>query len=203
MGGIAGLQIQTIAPGQKIKQWRKFLAQKGNKVSQIKLLVQEWRSEKYLEKLGSLHKILFVTCEEKCYRFSAVRCHEVPELECIQEEADGCLLLHAAHAAEGGIEAVIISLNDTDVSVLNLVFCSAIKVPMYQKRGTGSCTQLINIGKVASSLGPSVCAALPGVHAYTSCDSVTSFAGERKMAALNMLKSNEEAQQAFRDLDKD
>lgn len=71
--------------------------------------------EKYMERLGCLHKVLFVTCEEKCYRFSSVRCREVPELECVQEEADGRLLLHAAHAAEGDFEAVVISSNDTDV----------------------------------------------------------------------------------------
>ena len=70
----AGVQVQNIAPGQKITQWRKFLAQESNKTSLIKFLIQEWRTEKYLEKLGHLHKVLFVTCEEKCFRFSAGRC---------------------------------------------------------------------------------------------------------------------------------
>ena len=70
----AGVQVQNITPGQKIKQWRKFLAQESNKTSLIKFLIQEWRTEKYLEKLGHLHKVLFVTCEEKCFRFSAGRC---------------------------------------------------------------------------------------------------------------------------------
>ena len=79
-GTRAGVQVQYIAPGQKIKQWRKFLAQESNKISLIKFLMQEWHIEKYLEKLGHLHKVLFVTCEEKCFRFSAVRCREVPEL---------------------------------------------------------------------------------------------------------------------------
>lgn len=161
--------IECVTPINFTKE--KFLVQEGNKVSLIKFLIQERRSEKYLEKLGNLRKVLFVTCEEKCYRVSAVRCHEMPELECVQEEADG-RLLHAAHAAEGGIKAVMISSNDTDVLVLNLAFCSAIKAPMYQKSGTGTRTQLTDIGKVASSLGSSVCAALPGMHAYTSCDSV-------------------------------
>lgn len=65
--GITGIQLQNIAPGQKIKQWCKSFAQEGNKVSLIKFLVQEWRSKKYLEKLGSLRKVLFITCDEKCY----------------------------------------------------------------------------------------------------------------------------------------
>ncbi|KAL8572154.1 hypothetical protein ACOMHN_057829 [Nucella lapillus] len=198
-----GLQVQIVAPGQKIKQWHKFLALESNKISLIRFLVQEWRNEKYLEKLGHLHKVLFVTCEEQCFRFSAVRCREVPELQCVQEEADGRLLLHASHAAEAGYEAVMISSNDTDVLVLNIAFCGAIKAPLYQRSGTSTRTQLIDIGKVASSLGPSVCTALLGLHAYTGCDSVSSFAGKGKVAALKMLKSNENVQQAFSDLGKD
>ena len=196
----AGLQVENIAPGQKIKQWRKFLAQESNKVSLIKFLVQEWSSEKYLERLGRLHKVLFITSEEKCFRFSAVRCREVPELQCVQEEADGRLLLHTSHAAEAGYEAVMISSNDTDVLVLNIAFCNAIKAPMYQKSGTGTRTQLIDIGKVASSLGPSVCTALPGMHAFTGCNSVSSFAGKGKLSALKTLKSNQDVQQAFSEL---
>ncbi|KAL8619632.1 hypothetical protein ACOMHN_019687 [Nucella lapillus] len=198
-----GLQVQIVAPGQKIKQWHKFLTLESNKISLIRFLVQEWRNEKYLEMLGHLHKVLFVTCEEQCFRFSAVRCREVPELQCVQEEADGRLLLHASHAAEAGYEAVMISSNDTDVLVLNIAFCGAIKAPLYQRSGTSTRTQLIDIGKVASSLGPSVCTALLGLHAYTGCDSVSSFAGKGKVAALKMLKSNENVQQAFSDLGKD
>ena len=94
-----------------------------DKTSLIKFLIQEWRTEKHLEKLGHLHKVVFVTCEEKCFRFSVGRCREVPELQCVQEEADGRLLLHASHTAEAGYEAVMISSNDTDVFVLNMVFC--------------------------------------------------------------------------------
>ncbi|KAL8617912.1 hypothetical protein ACOMHN_026489 [Nucella lapillus] len=198
-----GLQVQIVAPGQKIKQWHKFLALESNKISLIRFLVQEWRNEKYLEKLGHLHKVLFVTCEEQCFRFSAVRCREVPELQCVQKEADGRLLLHASHAAEAGYEAVMISSNDTDVLVLNIAFCGAIKALLCQRSGTSTRTQLIDIGKVASSLGPSVCTALLGLHAYTGCDSVSSFAGKGKVAALKMLKSKENVQQAFSDLGKD
>ena len=145
---------------------------------------------------------LSVTCEEQCFRFSEVRCREVPELQCVQEEADGHLLLHASRAAEAGYEAVVISSNDTDVLVLNIAFCSAIKAPLRQRSGTNTRTQLIDIGKVVSSRGPSVCTALLGVHAYTGCDSVSSFAGKGKVAALKMLKSNENVQQAFSDLGK-
>ncbi|KAL8624539.1 hypothetical protein ACOMHN_005841 [Nucella lapillus] len=189
-----GLQVQIVAPGQKIKQWHKFLALESNKISLIRFLVQEWRNEKYLEKLGHLHNVLFVTCEEQCFRFSAVRCREVPELQCVQKKlmAAYCFMLPMPPNS-----------NDTDVLVLKIALWGAIKAPLYQRSGTSTRTQLIDIGKVASSLGPSVCTALLGLHAYTGCDSVSPFAGKGKVAALKMLKSNENVQQAFSDLGKD
>ncbi|KAL8567391.1 hypothetical protein ACOMHN_001779 [Nucella lapillus] len=104
----SGLRNQNIASGQKIKQWRKFLSQESNKVTLIKYLVHEWdNEEKYFQKLGRLHKVLYVTCEDKCYRFSAIQRREVPELQSFHEEADGRLILHATHAAEDGYGGVI------------------------------------------------------------------------------------------------
>lgn len=197
-----GLSVQNITPGQKIKQWRKFLQQEDNKTNLVQFLVNEWNSEKYLKKLGQLHKILYVTCEEKCYRFSAVRRQDVAELQSFQEEADGRLLLHASHAAQDGFEAVMISSNDTDVMVLNLAFCGVIKTPMYQKFGSGTRTQLVDITKAAEALGPTICSALPGMHSFTGCDSVSSFAGKGKLAAMKMLRSDKEAQETFSDLGK-
>ena len=82
-----------------------------------------WTSEQYLEKLCSFCQVFFVTCKKESYHISSVRCHEVLELEYIQEEADGRLLC----AVEGGYEAVIISSYETEVIVLNLAFCSATK----------------------------------------------------------------------------
>ena len=94
-----GLQVHSLTSGQKIKQWRKFLAIDSNKMSLIHFLVKEWHKQEFLQKLENKHKLLLATCEENCFLFSPVRCREVPELNCVQEEADGRLLLHAGHAA--------------------------------------------------------------------------------------------------------
>ena len=47
---------------------------------------------------------------------------QVPCLQCNQEEADGCLLLHTAHAAKDGYQAVVICSEDTDVFIMLLTF---------------------------------------------------------------------------------
>ncbi len=57
--------------------------------------------------------------------------NEVVELQCFQEEADGLLLLYAMHTFEG-LEAMVISSDDTDVFVLNLAFVETIRTRLFQ-----------------------------------------------------------------------
>jgi hypothetical protein len=80
----------------------------------------------------------------------------VCEQECDQKEADVHFL-----ASEGGVEAVIISLEDTYVSCMDLAFCLAIEIPIYQKSRTDSLTQMVDIGKVVTIRGSSFSVALP------------------------------------------
>ena len=75
-----------------------------------------------------------------------------------------------------------------------------VRAAMYVKAGTQSRTQYIDVTKIASALGPSVCSGLLGMHAFTGCDSVSTLAGRGKLTALKMLKRNEEVQCMFKDL---
>ena len=109
-------------------------------------------------------------------------------------------MLHAAHAAAQGYESVLLVTEDTDVLVLSIAFSADIGAAMYVKAGTQSRTQYIDVTKIASALGPSVCSGLLGMHAFTGCDSVSTLAGRGKLTALKMLKRNEEVQCMFKDL---
>ena len=129
-----GLQLHSITATQLVRQWRAFLRQMNNKSSLIEFLVQEWKNKKYTNKIPG--KDLYVTHLEKCWKISENHCEEVPELMSKHEEADGRLLLHAAHAAAAGHSAVIICSEDTDVFVLCLSFSEQIGVPLFQKCGT-------------------------------------------------------------------
>ena len=42
----------------------------------------------------------------------------------------------------------------------------------------------MNISSISNALGESVSAALPGLHAFTCCDTVSAFAGIGKLLAL-------------------
>jgi len=171
-----GLQFHRITATQLVRQWRAFLKQVNNKSSLIEFLVQEWQTAKYTDKLPG--KVLFVTRIERCWNINGNHREEVSELMSRHEEADGRLLIHAAHAAAAGHSAVVICSEDTDVFVLCLALSEQIGVPLFQRCGTQTRTRLIDIGTLYSAIGPDVCTALIGLHTFTGCDTVNAFAGK-------------------------
>ena len=76
-------------------------------------------------------KVLYATVGDKCYRITSDGSTEVQELQCQQEEADGQLLLHAAHAAEEGYEGVVVCSEDTDVFIMALAFHDRIGASLF------------------------------------------------------------------------
>ena len=115
-------QLQNITSTQNVRQWRKFLSVMNNKSSLIDFLVQEWQKPSYVEKLYGRN--MFVTCKQKCYKISDSQpVSEIAELISTHEEADGRLLLHAAHASIEGYTSVVIICEDTDVFVCLVAHC--------------------------------------------------------------------------------
>ena len=156
-----------------MRQWRGFLSKVASKTSITAFMVNEWRKAAYRERLGD--KILYVTVSKTCYRNTSEDNNECPSLQCSQEEADGRLLLHAAHAAKEGYEAVVICSEDSDVFIMALAFHDKIGVPLFQKCGTKTRKRVIDIRRVASSVWLCVCRALIGLHAFTGCDTVSAL----------------------------
>ena len=67
------------------------------------------------------------------------------------------------------------------------------------KTGKGNKKLVINIDAVKKQIEPELagnidinkfCAALPGLHAFTGCDSVSAFAGKGKGKCYNLLRKN-------------
>ena len=146
---------------------------------------------------------MYITCRENCYKILHDEgCVLVPELCSTQEEADTRLILHSAHAAGAGFDSVVLVADDddTDVFLLALAFCDDIDTHLYLKCGTLARASYIDVQKVSTTLGPLVCKDLLGMHAYTGCDSVSSLAGQGKIASLKLLKQDTELQSTFADL---
>lgn len=190
-----GVQFANITASQLIRQWRKFLSQLNNKTNLIRFLVTEWKNRQYTERLHG--KVMYATCDNRCWKITEEDSVEVLELSSCQEEADTRLLLHAAHASQEGYEAVVINSEDTDVFILLTAFSNSIDASLFQKCGSQTRTKLIDIDKIATALGQSLCRAIIGLHSFTGCDTVSAFAGKGKIKALKMAKADEHARRAF------
>ena len=124
---------------------------------------------------------------------------EVAELASTHEEADTRILLRTKHASHD-YSAIVIVAEDTNVFILYLAFQSQIDSAMYIKCGSASRVPCIDVRKVAGAIGQSVCASLLGLYAYRGCDSVSSFSGRGKLAALKLLEDNVNFQETFKQL---
>jgi len=194
-----GHQLVNITSTQIVRQWRNFLTRVSNKTS-LTFIVNEWRKEACRQKLEE--KPLYANAGDTYYRITA-KGSEVPALRSQQEEADGRLLLHASHAANEGFNSVLVCSEDTDVFIMSLAFSNEIGASLFMKSGTRTRTKVIDITKVAASLGPEVCKGVLGMHAFTGCDTVSAFAGKGKAQALKLLKKNTRSREALTELGKE
>ena len=57
-------------------------------------------------------KVLYVTCEQECFKISKDQWEDIVNLKSSKEEADTCMLLHALHVGMSGYKAVVIIAED-------------------------------------------------------------------------------------------
>ena len=190
------LSVQITSPQQLCpRQWKKFLANGLNKTNLMEFLADVWGTDqRFAEKIGE--RTLFVTHGESCTKISvdaqgSISSGIVLELCSNQEEADTRMFLHALHASNAGHQRILIKSSDTDVEVLACYFRENITADIFLLSGTRSRARVIPVSQVCEQLGVEVCRALPGLHALTGCDTVSSFAGKGKKVALDIVKADE------------
>ena len=109
---------------------------------------------------------------------------------CTHEEADTRMLLHAVDAANKGYRRIILRTVDTDVLVLAVSTVVQLEdTEIWVAFGTGKHLRYIPVHDVAQQLGNEKARALPMFHAFTGCDSVSSFAGRGKKTAFETWKA--------------
>ena len=87
--------------------------------------------------------------------------------------------------------------DDTDVLVLLIAKSRAVNADVYMKSDSGGKVVIHNITEIVKSKEMGVCDALPGLHTFTSCDSVSAF---DKVRAYNLTYKDQQYQQTFADL---
>jgi len=177
---------------QYTTDYKRLLASTESKAKLTKFLADSWKDEKKRELLGNI--ILLVTSEGQCFQITQNKVKELATTG--HEEADTRLVIHAKHAAANHPTVIVIS-EDTDVFVILLGMHSEIGKRILLRRGKKNQIRLIDISKFGTALGKEAFEALVGVHAWTGCDFVSSFAGKGKVKAVNLIRENEQFRDTF------
>ena len=194
-----GLTIE--GPSTKVpSNFKEFLSKSSCKTELIDFLHREWSSNKYAGKLVG-RQVYFVN-KENVFRLSTqdgvkTICDDIPNLKSTHEEADTRIILHAHDISNHSLGAMVVRCSDTDVLILLLKFVRAIARPILMDAGTGDNRKLLDINTISMSLGPTVCAALPAVHAFSGCDSTSAFVRKGKLMPFRLLKKSPEFQASF------
>ncbi|CAG9825679.1 unnamed protein product [Phaedon cochleariae] len=185
------ISFKNIKSGHRIIKWRRLLQSNDSKNKLTTFLVESWQEENRRRKIAD--RTLFATYSGKCIEITASGSHDVEDLASSQEEADTRMMLHIKNAAMEYSNIICVS-DDTDVLILALYISSKFRWEsnIYIKRGTSGRIRLIDIKKLASAVGSHVTSALPGLHAWTGCDTVSAFSGQGKLKALKLLPTNDE-----------
>uniref|UniRef100_UPI00358E0809 uncharacterized protein n=1 Tax=Myxine glutinosa TaxID=7769 RepID=UPI00358E0809 len=177
--------------------WHSFLRVDENKEELFSFL-----SKQVTESIDVPDKQLIATDGEQV--IAVPPCADTAALApCNHEEADTCMMLHAAAAMKSGHRRVLIRTVDTDVVVLAVWMAQELNEvvdELWLAFGTGKNFCYIAAHELSATLGPDKAKALPIFHAITGCDTVSSFAGRGKKTAWAVWETFPEVTNAFLDL---
>ena len=204
--GIDEQEFVINGPEQKRpKDMGKALKSRSFKTQLPKFLAREWQNQAYLHILGDCNLHLDIPGETYHYHVvNGILRHESDNgLTNNHEEADTKIVLHAKALDDDRKQgAIVIRASDTDIEVILLYHCNKFKSPLWMDVGMSSKNnrRYISITNIYESLGPQICAALPGFHAFTGCDYTSSFVRKGKIKPFAKLQKNKEALKAFQSL---
>ena len=180
----------------------KALKSRSFKLQLPKFLAREWQNQSYKSILGDCHVYLDIPGEVLHYHVvgDVLTCQSVDHLINNHEEADTKIVFHAKAIDNEKEEGdIIVRASDTDVAIILLYHCNKFKSRLWMDVGTTSknSRRYICITAISNVLGPQICAALPGFHAFTGSDYTSSFVRKGKVKPYHKMEKKEEAQKAF------
>ena len=97
-----------------------------------------------------------------------------------------------------GYGRVMVRTVDSDVLVLAIAAVQQLSIDeLWIAFGSGKSLRYLPAHEMAGALGPERCIALPFVHAFSGCDTVSSFAGRGKKTVWEIWKVFNEVTPAF------
>jgi len=97
------------------------------------------------------------------------------------------MIVHLADALRDGFHKIMLHTNDTDVVVLAVAAAASINVwELWVAFGKGKTFNYIPIHEIVAYIGLNKSEALHMFHAYTGCDTVSSYATKGKKTAWDI-----------------
>ena len=190
--------ISIYGKDQKLpQQWKKFLGSGQNKEKLQEFLCKQWK-----HCTSDISVDLFTGIGEEAMRYSMAPGHSttttvIEELAADHEEADTRLILHANHCGTTH-DSVVIWSPDTDVAIIAVSHFDAMLVKnLYFATGTGKNQRLLNLTNISTTLGTKLASNLIALHAFSGCDSTSSFYGKGKKKAYTTLTNQPSASTAL------
>ena len=171
------------------RNWKEFLRNDDNKAELFSFLSLETASiETEKQVIITHHKDILCTQPRNTTGLAP----------CTQEEADTRIFLHVLDAANHGYGKVMIRTVDSDVLVLAIAAVNEAHIDeLWVAFATGKSFRYLPAHEIALSLGPRKSNALLFLHAFSGCDTVSSFAGRGKKTAWEIWKIYDEVTPAF------
>ena len=96
------------------------------------------------------------------------------------------MLLREVHCGTTGSRAVAIVSEDTNVFIVSVLHPRCLVPCMLNVVQR----QYFDVQKLVHMLGAEQCCALPGLHAFTGCDTVSAFASRGKLKGLRLMSKS-------------
>lgn len=120
---------------------------------------------------------------------------------CSHEEADTRIFLHAKQASEQGHNNICIRSTDTDVIVIAVSLFPYLDLnELWVAKGVGNTFSYLPVHEIFASIGPLKSSGLLFFHAFTGCDTVSSFCYIGKKTAWQIADLYPEVWETFREL---
>ena len=164
------------------KNWVSFLRNDENKTELFTFLAVK------ISRIKCGNKEICTTCLERVLTAHPCNPESLSQLDpCNHAEADSRIFLHAACAAAQGHMKLAIRTVDTDVVVIAVAYIHRLPIEeLWITFGTGKHYRIIPAHALASALGPEKSRGLLFWHAFSACDTVSSFAGRGKKTAWDV-----------------
>ena len=124
----------------------------------------------------------------------------VEELRTNHEETDTKIVVYSIYGSNNKYECIKIRSPDSDLFFILLHHAPKIDAILLFDTGSGNKRRLLNIGELAKEYGPEQSAALLALHAFTGCDTTSSFRGVAKVKPIKILKKETKYQNTFASL---